>query len=79
MIKAEDKKFHQFKNNPFTSSFAQKISTYVENSNNNESIFNNYFASDEINENVGSTNKITPYSMLIDILKEMTNNLEGHK
>ena len=33
---------------------------------------------DNIYENVGLTNEITPYSMLIDVLKEMGNHLEGH-
>ena len=33
---------------------------------------------DAINENVGLTNEIKPYSMLIDVFKEMTNHLEGH-
>ena len=61
------------------SSFTQEVSTYAENSNINDSIFDDYFATDDINKNVGFlTNKITPYSMLIDIFKEMTNHLEGH-
>ena len=29
-------------------------------------------------ENVGLTNDIKPYSMLIDVFKELTNHLEGH-
>ena len=33
---------------------------------------------DDGNENVGLPNLIRPYSMLIDIFKEMTNHLEGH-
>ena len=33
---------------------------------------------DDINENVGFTNEVKPYSMLIDVFKEMTNHLEGH-
>ena len=33
---------------------------------------------DEINEIVDLTKEIKPYSMLIDVFKEMTNHLEGH-
>ena len=33
---------------------------------------------DDSNENVGLTNEIKPYSMLIDIFKEITNHLKGH-
>ena len=33
---------------------------------------------DDINENVGLTNEIKPYSMLIDVVKEMTNHSESH-
>ena len=54
------------------------MSTYTENYNNNDTIFQEYFAMDDINENVGLTNKIKPYAMPIDIFKEMTNRLEGH-
>ena len=54
------------------------MSTYTENYSNNDTIFDDYFAMDDINENVGVTNKIKPYSMLIDIFKVMTNDLEGH-
>ena len=32
---------------------------------------------DDIEENVGLTNEIKPFSMLIDVLKEITNYLEG--
>ena len=54
------------------------MSTYAQNSNNNDTIFEDYFAMDDINENVGLTNKIKPQLMLIEIFKEMTNHLEGH-
>ena len=45
---------------------------------NNDTIFDDYFALDDINENVGLINEIKTYSMLIDVFKEMTNHLEGH-
>ena len=54
------------------------MSTYAENCKNNDTIFYEYFAMDDINENVCVTNEIKPYSMLIDVFKEMTNRLEGH-
>ena len=78
MIKVKDKQLLQFESNPFASSFTQEVSTYTENCNNNGTIFDEYFAMDDINENVGLTNEIKPYSMLIDVVKEMTNHLEGH-
>ena len=54
------------------------MSTYTENRNHNDTVFDDYFAMDDINENVGLTNEIKPYSMLIDLFKEMTNHLEDH-
>ena len=54
------------------------MSTYVENCNNADTIFDEYFAMDDINGNVGLTNEIKPYSMLIDVFKEMTIHLEDH-
>ena len=73
LIKVEDKELQQFESNPFASSFTQEVSTYAENCNNNDTIFDNYFAMNDINENVGLINEIKPYSMLIDVFKEMTN------
>ena len=54
------------------------MSTYAENCNNNDTIFDDYFAMDDINEYVGLTNEIKPYSMLIDVFKKMTNHLEDY-
>ena len=78
LIKVEDNKLQQFESNPFASSFTQEVSTYTETYNNNDTIFDVYFAMEDINEYVGFTSKITSYSMLIDIFKEMTNHVEGH-
>ena len=78
LIKVEDKKLQRSECNPFASSFTQKVSTYADNCYKNDTIFDNYFAMDDINENVGLTYEIKPYSTLIDVLKEMTNHLEGH-
>ena len=54
------------------------MSTFAENYNHNDTIFDEYFVMDDINENIGLSNKIKSYSMLIDIFKEMTNCLEVH-
>ena len=54
------------------------MSRYVENCDNNDTIFDDYIAIDDIHENIGLTNEINPYSMLFDIFKEKTNHLEGH-
>ena len=78
LIKVQQKELQQFDSNPFASSFTQEVSTYAENCYNNDTIFDDYFAMDDINENIGLTNEIKPYSMLIDVFKEMTNHLEGH-
>ena len=77
-IKVDDKELQQFESNPFASSFTQEVSRYAENCNNNDTIFDNYFAMDDINESGGLTNNINPYSMLIDVFKEITNHLEGY-
>ena len=70
LIKVERKELQQFE--------SQEVSTYAENCYNNDTILDNYFAMDDINENVGLTNKIKPNSILIDIFKDMTNHLEYH-
>ena len=71
MIKVECKELQLFDSNPFAS-------TYVENCNNNDNIFDDYFAMDDINKYVGSTNEIKLYLTLIDVFKQMTNYLENH-
>ena len=63
----EHKELQQFESNPLASSFTQEVSTYAENYYNNKTIFDDHFAMDDINENIGFTNKIKPYSMLIDV------------
>ena len=72
-IKVEGKELQQFESYPFASSFTQEILTYVENCNNNDLIFDEYVSMDDINENVGLTNKVTQYSVLTDVFREMTN------
>ena len=78
LIKVEDNEWKKFESNPFASYFTQEVSKYAENCNNNHTIFDEYFAIDAINEKVGLTNEIKPYSMLIDVFKEMTNHLQCH-
>ena len=78
LIKIELKELQQFESNPFASSFTQKVLTNAENCYNNDTIFDDYFAMDDINENIRSTNEIKPYSMLIDVFKKMTNHVEVH-
>ena len=53
LIKVEHKELQHFESNPLASSFTQEVSTYAENFNNNDTIFDEYFAMDEIYENVG--------------------------
>ena len=48
LIKVEDKELQQFESNPFASSFTQDISIYAENCNYNDTIFDNYFAMDDL-------------------------------
>ena len=54
------------------------MSTCIENCNKNDTIFDDYFAMDDINGNIGLTNEIKPYSMLIDVFQETRNHLEDH-
>ena len=72
-IQVDHEEIQQFESNPFASSFAQEISTYEENCNDNDNLFENYFAMADNVEIVGLTNEIKPYSMLIDVFKELTN------
>ena len=55
-----------------------KVEHQEQNCNNNDTIFDNYCAMDDINEYVGLTNEIEPYSMLVYVFQEITNHLEGH-
>ena len=41
-------------------------------------MFNKFYDNENIEENLGTTNKIDPYSMLNDSFKEMTNHMEDH-
>ena len=41
-------------------------------------LFNIFFENENIEENIGKTNKIDPYSLLIDTFKEMTKYIEDH-
>ena len=53
LIKVEYKILQQFESYSFVSSFTQGISIYAENYDNNDSIFDDYFAMGKNNENVG--------------------------
>ena len=78
-LKVEPKELDQFENNPFTTNFSQEIQKYDEIDNlSEEDFFDNLLEVD--NKCIISiTNKLSPYSMLIDAFKEMTSHLEGHR
>ena len=78
LINVEDKELQKFESNTFASSFTQEMSTYAENCNNKDTIFEEHLTIGDINENVSFTNEIKPYSLLIENFKEMTYHLEGH-
>ena len=60
LIKKEHKELQQFKSNSSASSITQEVSTHAENCYNNDTIFDEYFAMDGINKNVGLTKEIKP-------------------
>ena len=41
-------------------------------------LFHTFFENQNIEENIGKTNRIDPYSLLVDTFKEMTNHMEDH-
>ena len=41
-------------------------------------MFNSFFENENLEDYIGKTNKIDPYSLLIDTFKEMTNHMEDH-
>ena len=57
---------------------SQEVVTSDENLFTNNFLFHIFFENENIEENIGKTNKIDPYSMLIDTFKEMTNPMEVH-
>ena len=67
LIKVEDKELQQFESNPFASSFTQEVSTYAENCNNNDTIFEEYFAMDTVNIrlNVFNSSKSSLYMFIL--------------
>ena len=77
-LKVEPEEMDLFENNPFSTNFSQDIQKYDEiESFCQEEFFENLFQDDDKN-NIGLTNKLSPYSMLIDAFKEMTSHLEGN-
>ena len=40
--------------------------------------FDPFLENEKVEESIGKTNKINPYSLLVDAFKEMTNHMEGH-
>ena len=77
-LKVEPEEMDLFENNPFSTNFSQDIQKYDEiETFCEEEFFENLFQDDDKN-NIGLTNKLSPYSMLIDAFKEMTSHLEGN-
>ena len=70
-LKVEPRELHAFKKHLLTSSFSQEVVTY-------KFLFNSFFENENIEENIGNTNKIDPYSLLINTTEEMTNHVEDH-
>ena len=71
LINVEDKELQKFESNTFASSFTQEVSTYAENCNKNDTIFDECFAMDDINENVGLTNEINHIQCLLKFLRKI--------
>ena len=69
---------HTFEKNLFTTLFFQKVVTHNQNLNTNNFLCNSFFDNQNIEHNIGKSNKIELYSMLIDIFKAMTNHMKNH-
>ena len=77
-LKVEPKELCYFENNPFTTNFSQEIQKDDEIDNlSEEGFFDNLLEVDKMCI-TDFTNKLSPYSMLIDAYKEMTCNLVGN-
>ena len=77
-LKVEPRELHVFEKCPFTSSFLQEVLTYDQNLFTDNFLFNTVFENENTEDNIGKTNKIDPYSLLIDTSKEITNHTEDH-
>ena len=69
---------HTFEKHPFTSSLSQEVVTYDQDLFTDNFLFNSFFENENIEDNIDKTNKVDPYSLLIDTFKEMTNHMEDH-
>ena len=56
-IQLGEYELHKFENNPFASSFTQDIATYTDNCCNNDSVFDNYFPTNDVIETLVSLTK----------------------
>ena len=65
-LKVEPREVHPFEKHLFTSSFLQEVVTYDQNLCADNFLFNLFFKSENIEDNIGETNEIDPYSLLID-------------
>ena len=74
----QPRELHAFKKSPFTSSLSQEVVTYDQNLFTDNFLFNSFFENENIEDNIGKTNNIDPYSLLIDTFKEMTYHVEDH-
>ena len=77
-LKVEPEELDLFENNPFSTNFSQDIQKYDEIENFSQDDFFEDLFQDNDKSNIGLTNKLSPYSMLIDAFKEMTSHLEGN-
>ena len=77
-LKVEPRELHAFEKHPFASSFLQEVVTYDQNLFTDNFLFNTCFKNKNIEENIGKTNKIDPYLLVIDTFKEMINHMEDH-
>ena len=59
-------------------SCSYEVVTYNQNLFTDNFLFNTFFENKNIGEKIDQTNKIDPYSLLINTFKEMTNHMEDH-
>ena len=77
-LTVEPKEHDQLENNPSTTSFSQEIKKYDENDNVAQGDFLNHILEVDDKSNIGLSNKLSPYTMLIGAFKEMTSHLGGY-
>ena len=77
-LQVEPRELDAFKTHPFTNTLSQEVVKFDENVLSDCLSFDSFFENEKVEDSIGKTNKINPYSLLVDAFKEMINHMEGH-